>query len=192
MGLDQLIGRLERDADARVADVEARARAEVEAIEASAGRVAAHARDDALARRHAERRARLDREVSAARRHARGARLRAELALLDRVLARAASLLDGAERDAAYVSALPRRLQDALRFVEPRESLVRCRPAMAVAVRDATAGRHDVAIEEVPAMAAGFTVAARDGSVEVDDTLPARLERARPRLLIELLAEVDL
>ena len=38
-------------------------------------------------------------------------------------------------------------------------------------------------------MAPGFSVAAEDGSLEVDDTLPSRLEQLRP--LIELLAEVD-
>ena len=191
MGLDELIGRLERDADARVAAEEARARAEVQAVTAAADQVSTHARDEALARRRAQRRARFGREVAATTQVARADGLRAEYALFDRVMGRTAALLDGMERDDEYLSTLPARLTEALRFVDERAARVRCRPALAAAVRAAIAGRGDLTVEEVPMMAVGFSVVARDGSVEVEDTLSARLEQLRPRLLIDLLAEAD-
>jgi vacuolar-type H+-ATPase subunit E/Vma4 len=193
LGLEELIGRLERDAAARIATIEAEAQAEVDAVEASAARAASRISEEALAARRAERRVRLDRELSEARHTARADRLRAEHALLARVMDRASALLlgDDIDRGEALTWALPARVAEALRFVEGRAARVRCRPALAPSIRSATAGRAGVAVEEVPSMAPGFSVVAEDGSLEVDDTLPSRLRRLRPRLLIELLAEVE-
>jgi vacuolar-type H+-ATPase subunit E/Vma4 len=190
VGIDELVSRLEHDADARIAELQARARAEVTAIADTADQASARARAGTLAGLRAQRRTRLEREVVGARQAARAAQLRAEHAFLDRVMTRAGELLETMERDEAYVSSLPGRLVEALAFVDPRGARVRCRPSLAAAVRLAVAAR-DVTVEEVAGMAVGFTVVAGDGSVEVSDTLPARLERLRPRLLIELLAEAD-
>jgi len=190
LGLDELLGRLERDADARVAAIEARARAEVATIDAAAAQASSQARGQKLAGLRADRRAHLDRELAKARHGARRDRLGAEHALLDRVMVRAGTLLPELESDEAYLSTIPERLAEALRFVEGRAARVRCRPALAPALRGGLEGRADVTIEELATMPPGFSVVATDGSVEVDDTLPARLERLRPRLLIELLAEV--
>jgi hypothetical protein len=93
--------------------------------------------------------------------------------------------------DGTYLAALPERLNGALGFLGGRTARVRCRPALAAAVRSALAGRGGVTVEELPTSPPGFSVVANDGSVEVDDTLPARLDRLRRRLLIELLPEVD-
>jgi vacuolar-type H+-ATPase subunit E/Vma4 len=193
LGLEELIGRLERDAAARIAAIEARAKAEVDAIEASAAEAAARVSEETLADRRAQRRARLDRELSEARHAARADELRAQHALLARVMDRASALLlrEDLDRDESLLRALPARVADALRFVEGRAAGIRCRPAVAPAIRSATAGQAGITVEEDPSMAPGFSVAAEDGSLEVDDTLPARLQRLRPRLLIELLAEVE-
>ncbi len=169
----------------------ARASTEVQSIAAAAALASAHTRDEELAGRRLQRRARLDREVAEARQAARAERLRAEHALLDRVLSRAGALLDEMGLDEAYLSTLPRRVDEALRFVDEHGARVRCRPTLAPAVRAAVAHHDVVTVEEVSAMPVGFSVVARDGSVEVDDTLAARLERLRPRLMIELLAEAD-
>jgi vacuolar-type H+-ATPase subunit E/Vma4 len=191
LGLEELIGRLELDASARVAAIEARAQTEIDAFDAAAAEASSRVRDDALAGRRAQRRVRLDRELAEARYAARGDRLRAEYALLERAMARAAVLLDGMDCDDAVLSALPARVAEALRFVEGQAARIRCRPALAPSLRTATAGRERQTIEEVPSMPAGFVVVTDDGAVEVDDTLPSRLLRLRPRLLIELLTEVD-
>jgi vacuolar-type H+-ATPase subunit E/Vma4 len=190
VGIEELIGRLERDAQARIAAVEAGAKREVDAIGAAAEKASSRAAGESLASRRAQRRSRLDREVAEARTLALADRLKAEHALLDRVMTRAETLLGEMDLDGAYLAALPARLTDALGFLGGRAARVRCRPALAAAVRSALAGRGDVTIEEVPALPAGFSVVASDGSVEVDDTLPARLSRLRRRLSIELLAEV--
>ena len=195
MGLEELVGRLERDAAARIAAIEARAQAEVDAIAVEAARSSASVSEQALTARRAERRARLDRELAAARHAARADRLRAEHSLLGRIMDRAAALLDEMDHDDAVVRALPERLSSALRFVEGRAARILCRPVLSPAVRAAcatlvAAGREAVTVEEVASTAAGFSVIAADGSVEVDDTLPSRLERMRPRLSIVLLAEV--
>jgi len=101
------------------------------------------------------------------------------------------ALLEEATQSETYASALPERVTEALRFVEGRAVRVRCLPSLAPAMRRAIAGRDDVTLEEVPGMPAGFSILAHDGSVGVDETLAARLERLRARLFIELLAEVD-
>jgi vacuolar-type H+-ATPase subunit E/Vma4 len=191
LGLDELIDRLERDADARVASIEARAKSDAEAILAVADQASARAAEDALARRHEQRRGTLDRQIAEAKHRARGDRLRAEHALLERVMKRAGALLEEATQSETYASALPERVTEALRFVEGRAVRVRCLPSLAPAMRRAIAGRDDVTLEEVPGMPAGFSILAHDGSVGVDETLAARLERLRARLFIELLAEVD-
>lgn len=191
MGLEELLHRLERDADKRVADIEARARGEIEAIEATAAQESSRESEAALTSLRTQRRARLEHELSEVRRAARADRLRAEHALLERVLGRAAELLDGITIDDRYLSAVSARLLEALLFVEGRAARVRCRPALAPALRRATSARADVTVEEIASMPAGFSVVTGDGSVEVDDTLATRLQRMRPRLMLELLAEVD-
>jgi len=190
MGIDDLIARLERDADARVAAIDARARAEVQTIRDAAKEASVLASHRALAARRTARRARLAEEIAVAKRQARAVRLVAEHSLLEQVMARAAALLDGADRDAVYLSSLRERIAGALRYMEGAAVAVRCRPALVPAVRAALEGRRDVTVLPVATMAAGFTAVARDGTVEVDDTLPARLARMRPRLLIRLFAEV--
>lgn len=190
MGLPELVARLERDAEARVAAIDAGARAEVDALQAEARRLAVSTREDDLATRRATRRAKLARELAEAARRARIDRLRAQHALVDRVLARACELFEGCEHDAEYLAALPRRVAEALACVDP-PAVIRCRPALAGIVRSLLADRHDVVCEEVTGMPVGITVRARDGSVEIDDTLPARLERARARLAIRIVGEVS-
>jgi vacuolar-type H+-ATPase subunit E/Vma4 len=191
LGLEELLGRLERDAGARIAEIEARARGEIDAIEGVAALEASRASEEALASLRAQRRTRLEHELAEARQFARAERLRAEHALLERVLIRAAQLLEVLPLTEGALSALSTRLSEALPYLDGRAARVRCRPAFAQALREITSARRDVTLEEVVSMPAGFSVVADDGSVEVDDTLASRLQRMRPRLLVELLAAVD-
>jgi vacuolar-type H+-ATPase subunit E/Vma4 len=191
VGLEELIDRLERDAQARIAEIEAGAKREIDTIVGASEQASSRAAGESLGRLRAERRSRLDREIAEARTRARADRLKAEHALLDRVMVRAETLLSEMDLDGTYLAALPQQLADALGFLEGVTARVRCRPALAAAVRSALAGREGVTVEEVPASPAGFSVVASDGSVEVDDTLPTRLARLRRRLLIEILAEVE-
>jgi hypothetical protein len=52
------------------------------------------------------------------------------------------------------------------------------------------AGHERLAGEQVPGMPVGFTVGARDGSVDIDDTLAARLARSRRRVSVDVVAKV--
>lgn len=189
MGLAELVSRLEREADARVARLRADADAQVEAIRAAAALDATREREGVLASRSAERRAGLELELARARQRARRDVLAAERALVDRVLARVRELLDAVDRDAVYLAALPARVEEVLRFA-PEEVVVRCRPSLARVVREAS-GRHGAAsCEEVLGMPVGVALAARDGSVEVDDTLPTRLARYEVLLAATIVAKV--
>lgn len=189
MGLEELVARLERDAAARVAEIEARAQLEIDAIEAEDALTASRRQADALASERARRRELLDRELAEARRRARAEALRARHAIVDRVMARAGELLDRAPKDPAYLSTQGARLRRAMGFFAGG-AVVRCRPELAPAAREALKEIEGVVVEETPGMAAGVTLSARDGSMDIDDTLPARLARLRDELAIELLREV--
>jgi vacuolar-type H+-ATPase subunit E/Vma4 len=191
MGLAELVTRLDRDVDARIAAIRDRARADADAIEAEARRQAMHTQEEALAARRGERRARLARELAVVRRRARLEELVAKRALIDRVLARVGELLETAETNPAYLATLARQVDDALRYVSDRPSVVRCRPSLASVVRAAVAGRDGVVCVEQEDAGVGFAIHARDGSVDIDETLAARLERSKKRLAVRLAAEVD-
>ncbi len=189
MGLADLAARLERDADARVGAIRARARADVEAVEVEAQRSTLQSREDARTSARRDRRARLARELAAARLSAQEDELRAQHAVIERILARTRELFDGALGDGAYLAALPGQVEDALRYVADRPVLLRCHPSLLPVVqRGATS--ESCTCEGVPGMPIGVTLSARDGSVDIDDTLAARLERLRARLSVALLARL--
>jgi len=190
VGLAQLVARLEHEADARIASIEERARAELEGIAQQRERASSAAREQDLAVRRAARRTRLEGELAQARSQARDATLSARRAFVDRVLGRAATMLDGAERDETYLSALAGQTAEVMRFVDDRPVSVRCRPALATRLSRAP-GTLAAALEPDPQCPVGVILTARDGSVQIDDTLSARLQRLRGQLGPELLAEVE-
>ena len=189
MGLEELVGRLERVADARVAEIQARAATEKGEIDAASAARAAHHREEALAARARERRAKLDQELAVARQRAHAERLAAEYALLERVFARTRDLIAVLDLDPAYLAVVPHQLERALRFVEGQPIVVRCRPALTAAARAALATHADATVEETADAPVGVRIALLDGSMEVDDTLLGRLSRLRPRLAMELVGE---
>lgn len=192
MGLEQLVQRLERETDARIADIDGRARDALDAIAREQERASGEARDRELARRRDERRRRLDRDLAEARARANARVLAARGAFCDRVLARAEALLDAADRDEAYLGAVVAQTREALRFVEDRAVTVRCRPAIAERLALDSVGRDQrVSIESDPACPAGVRIAATDGTVSIDDTLRARLERLASGLRPILVAEIE-
>ena len=188
MGLEELISRLERDADARVAAIASRATAEVDALTSEEGRRSRQLHEDELVSRRATRRASLEGALADARRKARGAALEARHALLARIFARAERIA----RDAAEVTlddaTLGRWLEEALCSLDELDVVVRCGVGLKARIeqnrRRARGG--DRGGSSVPP---GLLAEARDGSVSADNTLPRRIERLRPRLAISLLAE---
>lgn len=189
MGLAELVSRLESEAEARVSRVRAEADAQVRALRAASDLDARREREGILAARAAERRARLDLELARARRDARREEVDAERALVDRVLARVGQLLDGVEDDAAYLATVPGRVEQLLRFA-PEAVVIRCRPSLARLAREVAARHPGATCEAVDAMPVGIQLRARDGSMEVDDTLPTRLERRRELLAATIVGKV--
>ncbi len=185
MALEELIARLERDAQARVAAIEAQAGVEVEALTSEAGRRREEGVAAELAARRALLAARLDGELAQARRRSRSERLVAEHAAIDRVLARARELVDEVGRTPEYAAAVARHATLALRYVEGLAPTVRVRPELAPALRGVAEK-----LELDPALGVGVVVAAADGSVIVDETLGARLNRFSARLAMELKREL--
>lgn len=190
MALADLIARLERDAEARLAALTAKTDAEVAVLQADAERAKRGFRDRELASRRATRRARLEHEQAEARQRARADRLRAQHALLERVFARARSRLPEVAASPGWRAALPHALVGALKYLEGQRVVVRCPQGVAELVRARLGKRDDVAVIEDPALALGCVVMTPDESVVIDDTLSTRLSRAEARLAVELIAEV--
>jgi vacuolar-type H+-ATPase subunit E/Vma4 len=186
----ELVETLEREAEARS-----------EAILEEAQRAAARVLEDA----ERELELRVERQVEARERQWRreagdrvaGARWAAE----ERVLAARADLLrnvfERAEKHVTDIPASPRYataaaglLERALSFLPTEGVEVVCDPATARAVAPAAA-RAGARIESLPDAAPGLLARAIDGSVSVDATLSALLERLRPGLAMEIAARVE-
>lgn len=185
MGVEAMVRLIEREsaeeAARLVAEAEARASAIVEGAEASAAASAAAAVERAEPALRAEE----VRAVNAARLRLleRRAALAAERvgAVFDAAAARLAAIAGGREpgRWGPALSGLVREALDGM----GAGATVHIRPSDAAAVADAamSAGAR-VEPPEGPDPPAGLMVRSGDGRLEVDATLPVRLERARGRL----------
>lgn len=185
MAVEELISRLERDAERRIAERREQAAREAGALLEQAQR----RRDELVASgREAKRAAlaaRFERELAAARQQARAEQLTALHAAADRVLARARELFDELGRSPQYARTVARQTVEALRYVEGLGATVRCRPELAAAVKDAGA---KVVLD--PALDWGVKVVADGEAVVIDETLGARLDREAPRLKVVLAREL--
>lgn len=190
MGLQDLISRLERDAERRIAELRDKAQAEAEGLLAEAARESAAHRERELGLRRGARKGRYERALAEARQRARADRLRAQHELLARIFTRARELIPEVAASDAYAAALGAHLAEALRYVEGTRAVVRCAPAHLAVVQPLLAARDGVELVEDPSLAPGVVVTTADESVAIDDTLPARLARFEPRLSVELIAEV--
>lgn len=187
MALPELMARLERDAAARVAAVRSKARAEAERLIGAAREEAGRRRAAALDAHRKALRARLDLELAAARQQARAQVLDARRALLERVATRAADAL----RHADAPDALQAIAAEALRYVEGVPSRLICSPDTAGQVGPSVQAVPGVELVTDPQAAPGLVVEAKDGTVRIDARFDALLERAWPRLSVELLQEVE-
>ncbi len=185
MGLEELVARLERDADARVAAIEAKAREEIDAFESERARAASARESEALAKKRDARTRASERELAKARRRASSDVLRARHEVFDRAIARAPELLASANVDAVYRATLAARLEDALAHVTG-DAVVRCRAELADAARAALGERAEVRVDD--AVASGFVL--ETANVVIDETLASRLARMRDALVMALAAEM--
>jgi vacuolar-type H+-ATPase subunit E/Vma4 len=189
MGRAELLSRLRHDADARVEAIRARTEAEVTALQEQARQAAETSAQSVLDARRAERHARMARELADLRAKLRARELEAGHEVVARVLARVTELASG-EGAPIVVDGLPARIEAALRFLGERPATLACSPDAAGTARSAVATRADITVEEVPGMVPGLVLRARDGSVTIDETLEARLQRARASMAARVLAEI--
>jgi vacuolar-type H+-ATPase subunit E/Vma4 len=190
MSVDALIARMTQDAHARIAALRAHADAELAALADAGAQASSRDNEQWLAAREATRQAGFTVERASAQRRAAATLLRAQHALLDRVLARALSLCDQAGDDARYVDSLPGQMAAVAGYLGGRSATLRCRPALAARLRSWLAERPQLSLAEDDTVAAGFVVDADDGSCTVDGTLAARLSALWPQLEAGLLAQV--
>ncbi|MER2559305.1 MAG: V-type ATP synthase subunit E [Myxococcaceae bacterium] len=191
MALADLIARLEHDADARIAELTAKAEAEARSLFAEASRVKETLRTTELGRRRARRQARLERELADARARARAQVLEARHAVLARIFAQARERLPALGASERWAAVLPHHLEHALRYVEGQRVIVKCAPQLTPLVRQHLTGRDTVTVVEDPQTPAGFVVTTADEGVVIDQTLAARLTRSEQRLAVELMARVS-
>lgn len=188
--MDELIAALERKARAQAEEILSEARAEAGRIRDDAEREVDRRVAPGLAEKEAAWRAAASRRVAGARRAGARVVLRARERLLDRVFERARAHLDEAARGGTYRAGLAERLQRALSYpAGPAE--IACAPALVDAIAEALAGSDEVTVEADPSIGPGFLVRGADGSVEIDETLSGRLDRARPALSIHVVRRLE-
>lgn len=190
MALEHLIASLEDEAEAKIgAELDA-ARQEVARLEAEASGRIARLRAEALKERQVQLEQDAERIVAATRREARQKLLLARHHLLDRVLNRAVELAPDVARGPQYMLGLSDDLLGAMSYIGQAAAIVRCSPALATEVQALLAGHEEWKLEVDPALGPGFHVAAANGSVVVDRTLPRRLQLEEARLRLEILQEL--
>ena len=189
MGLDALTARLERDADAMVAAIRDESEAQARACLAQAGADSTQRREQWLGLREQGRRQVIDRELADTGRRLRAELLVAQHALLDRVFARAVQLAEALSEDPGLRAAMPSHLHEVLFHLGERDAQVRCPPCLAAQLHPLLAERAGVELVVDAQAPLGISARLRDGSLTIDNTLAARLERVRPQLEPMLLRE---
>jgi vacuolar-type H+-ATPase subunit E/Vma4 len=191
MGLADLISSLEQEARNRVDAIRQEADDHVRAIDAETERAVAEITAGRLARGREERQPAEQRALAQARHQARARELEARYAQIARIFARSRTLIPEVAQSEVYVAAVPQYVDEALSFLDGLRPRVRCHTAFAPIVQTAISMHPGAALIIDDAVSPGIVAAAADGSVSVDNTLAARLDRARLWLTIELNRKLD-
>ena len=186
MALSDLIARLEHEAQARAEDIRRQAATEVRAIEVATEQAVTETTARQIERGRAERQQADRRALALASQQARVRELEARHAQIARILARARAVIPEIAASPVYTAALPSHVREAMSFLQGLRPRVRCQAALAPVVRPVIAGYDGATFEVERGLGPGVVAEAADGSVQVDNTLAARLARAELRLTIEL------
>jgi vacuolar-type H+-ATPase subunit E/Vma4 len=92
--------------------------------------------------------------------------------------------------DERYLTSLGAELAEALKFVDGDDAVVRCSPALEVAVRNALSDRPRVRVEAKKQMGTGFIVVGASEPVLIDGKLDTRIDRLASSLAIEIHARL--
>ena len=188
--IESLLARLERDADTEAARILEEGRARAAAITAASDARIAERRAATVQRREAAARAQHERALAHSRRAARARVLEARTALLDRLFEQVRAGLPAVAASSAYRAGLGARLDQLKAYTGGQSVTIQCMPSLAGALRRLVKTNGHLRIEPERQIAAGFRVLSVDGRMEIDARLESRLERLRPRLALEALAEL--
>lgn len=189
--IEGLLARLERDADGEIARILDDGRARAAAITAASDARSAEQRAATLQRRESTARAQHERALARSRRAARARVLEARAALLDRLFERVRADLPAIAASSAYRATLGTRVERLRVYTGGQPVTIQCAPALVGAMRRLVKTNGHLRIAADRDVAAGFRVLSADGRLEIDARLESRLERLRPRLALEALAELS-
>jgi vacuolar-type H+-ATPase subunit E/Vma4 len=191
MSLDQLLAALQREAQAEADRLLADAREDAARRAAVTEAAVAREREESLGAHAREQQAELEATLSAARLNARREVLEARERLLERVFAGIRGASPRAIAREEFIASLPGRIASALACVDPEEAIVlTVHPAIAAAVSALHAEDPRLTMREDPAIGSGFRAATADGTVEVIDTLEARMAAQHEPLARRALAQL--
>lgn len=190
MALDALLSALTQEADRAVEQILSSAREDAKRLRAEAETLVERRCADAIATREAELKASAEVERARARRATAVRVVQSRDACLDRVFNEAAGALEDALEGPDNVAAPAALAAEALAFFSGVPVVVRCRTSLVERVRAALHPPVEASVVPDDTLAPGVIVEAVDGSVIVDNTVGARLQRLRPSLSIELLQRI--
>lgn len=190
MSIDALLELLERDAHVEAEKL-------VSAAQERAQEILTRADAETQRRRAAE----LDRleeagrravacATAAAARRFRESRLQERARVLEQIFAEADQELRTASAD-RYQLLVPGLMRATLQFLEGTPAVVCCRPEIAAQVEQLRAERTDVTVRPSGEAAAGILGESADGTVVVDNTLPALLRRQGAELAVAVAARLE-
>jgi vacuolar-type H+-ATPase subunit E/Vma4 len=188
--IDPLLARLERDADAEAAQILEDGRARAAAISGASDARIAERRAATVQRRETAARVQHERALARSRRMARARVLEARATLLDRLFEQVRATLPAVAASSAYRATLRTRLERLRAYTGGQPITIQCMPSLAGALRRLAKTNGHLRITPDRQIAAGFRVLCGDGGVEIDARLESRLERLRPRLALDALAEL--
>ena len=191
MALEQLIATLEREARSEQEAMLAAARSGIAASRAAANEQMEQRRTQATADRERRIEAALRAGLNEERRASRGLVLEARRRLVDRTFASARALLVPALETPEYRERLPGLVSQALEFLGNNPATIRAHPSITARLGEVLKSRSNISIESDSDVGAGFKLMAEGNALEIDCTLEARLEAARPALTIEVVGKLE-
>ena len=191
MALADLLRALEQDAEARIAELRAEATAAAERVRAEATERLDRRRSADLATLEARLRSETARVIEATRQQAARKVLTARAQALERIRGQARDLLLRTEPDPGLRAGIAREVSAALEYFGDSAAVVRCAPAWGSALAPIVARRAGSRLEATNGIGPGAAIRAADGSLEIDATLETRLERLWPRLVIDLVRQLE-
>jgi len=187
MALDDLIARLEQDADAQVAAIAGAAAEEVAAIAAAADQAVSEQTARARATARSDRQLAFARALADHRRELRARELAATRTLVAQVFARVRAHLPGLAADPAWAALWPTLADEALSYVGDAPCRVRASGAVIEVLRRDARLPATVQLVEDAETGPGLIVEATDGSVRVDATLKSLLSQRQEQLAMGLI-----